>query len=526
MTDPAQLYAQAVAAFNQRDWRLTRSLAARLLPLAKDHAGLHYIAGIASLEMQDLGAAGPLLRKACSLDPANGTFAAHYAKVLSMVRLSSESLAAADKAMALSPGDATTLDTLGVVYSQAGAYARAAEAFRRAVSLAPSLAHYRFNLATSLIYDGQIDEAEQELEACLQCEPRFWRAHLTLAHLRKQTPSTQHLDRLTRLLPQVDGDPTGQMNLHLAMAKECEDLGDYAEAFEHYVQGKTAGRGARAYSIERDEAIVDALIRAFPEPEHGLPGDPSDEPIFVIGMPRSGTTLVDRILSSHPDVHSAGELQDFGVVLKLASGSRTSMLLDVETIERSARLDWQAVGRDYLASTRPGTGATRHFIDKLPHNFLYAGFIARALPNAKIVCLRRDPMDTCLSNFRQLFALTSSYHDYSFDLRDTGHYYVLFDRLIAHWQRVLPGRIFEIDYETLVDAQEPTSRALLSHCGLPWHDACLRFEENQAPVTTASALQVRNPIYRTSIRRWKRYESQLEELKGLLLASGIRVEQG
>ena len=135
-------------------------------------------------------------------------------------------------------------------------------------------------------------------------------------------------------------------------------------------------------------------------------------------MPRSGTTLVERMLSSHPDVHSAGELQDFGIVLKRASGSQTRQMLDVDTIERAREADWKKVGEAYLQATRPNTGSTPRFIDKLPHNFLYAGFIAKALPNAKLVCLRRNPMDTCLGNFRQLFAQTSPYYDYSFDIMD------------------------------------------------------------------------------------------------------------
>ncbi|MEO7198993.1 MAG: sulfotransferase, partial [Dokdonella sp.] len=183
--------------------------------------------------------------------------------------------------------------------------------------------------------------------------------------------------------------------------------------------------------------------------------------------------------------------------------------------------DWRKLGETYLTSTRPGTGKKPRFIDKLPHNFLYAGYIAKALPKAKIICLRRNPMDTCLSNFRQLFAPKTPFFDYSFDLLDTGRYYVLFDRLMAHWQRVLPGRILELDYEELVDSQETCSRRLLQHCELPWHDACLQFERNPSPVATASAVQVRAPIYRSSMQRWRHYEAQLTDLRALLRNAGI-----
>ncbi|MET0889473.1 MAG: sulfotransferase, partial [Stenotrophomonas maltophilia] len=211
-----------------------------------------------------------------------------------------------------------------------------------------------------------------------------------------------------------------------------------------------------------------------------------------------------------------GELQNFGVCLKRASGSRTPSMFDLDTISRSGQLDWNALGARYIASTRPGTGHTPHFIDKLPHNFLFAGYIARALPNARIINLRRNPIDTCLSNFRQLFALSSPYYDYSFDLLDTGRYYLMYDRLMKHWQKVLPGRILDIHYEDIVNSQEQASHRLIEFCGLPWEDACLQFERNLSPVATASAVQVREPIYRTAIERWRRYEEHLGDLIELL----------
>ena len=311
------------------------------------------------------------------------------------------------------------------------------------------------------------------------------------------------------------------MNLHLALAKEYEDLADYPKAFEHLVAGKAAAMVDRDEASRRDEALFDAIIRASPKPQPASVGFATEEPIFVIGMPRSGTTLVERIISSHPDVHAAGELQNFAFALKRASGSRTPYLIDVDTVTRAQDLDWRQLGEDYLTSTRPDTGRTPRFIDKLPHNFLYVGAIANALPNAKILCLRRDPMDTCLSNFRQLFALGSPFHAYSFDLLNTARHYVLFDRLMAHWKHEFPGRILEVNYETLVETQEASSRQLLASCGLPWNDACLNFENNQAPASTASAAQVREPIYRNAVKRWKQYETQLAGLRELLSEAGI-----
>lgn len=523
MTDPAASFAELSQAFNRRDWPRTLQLANRLLPGMPKHPLLRYIAGVAEMELQNMPMALTHLHVATDLEPLRSDFAAQFAKALVLVKMLREAREAADRAMAVADADAVTLDTLGVIYTQTHAHAEAAEAFRRAVALRPDYAPYRFNLATALVAIGELNAAEAELEACIRIEPRWWKAHLTLAQLHKQTTGNNHIARMEALLAGRDDDQEAQTYLRMALAKECEDCADYPTAFAHYRQGKAAAGKGRGYRIEHDEALFAAITTAFPVPQAPMSGHPSNEPIFVIGMPRSGTTLVERIISSHPDVYSAGELMNFGVALKRASGSRTPLLLDADTIGRVHELDWAAVGEDYLASTRPATGHTPRFIDKLPHNFLYAGWIARALPNAKIICLRRDPLDTCLSNFRQLFATQSPYYAYSFDLDDTGRYYALFDRLIAHWQRAFPGRILEVRYEDLVDTQETSSRQLLEFCGLPWRDDCLRFEQNAAPVNTASAVQVRRPVYRSALQRWRKYEPQLGRLRTVLSEQGIEL---
>ena len=274
--------------------------------------------------------------------------------------------------------------------------------------------------------------------------------------------------------------------------------------------------------LGQDEALFAAVTRSAPRPATG--GYFTDEPIFIIGMPLSGTTLVERILSSHPDAHAAGELQNFPLALKRAAGSTTPHLIDIDTIERSQQLDWHKLGEDYLNRTRPDTGLTPRFVDKLPHNFLHVGAIANALPNAKIICLRRNPMDTCLGNFRQLFNLASPYHGYANELLDTGRYYVLFDCLMKHWQLTFPGRLVEVRYEALVESQESRTRDLLAFCNLPWHDACLHFEKSEAPATTAGAVQVHAPIHRSALQLWKLYEPQLGELRKLLEDAGIEID--
>ena len=523
MNELQQTYARAVEALNRGAWREAFDLASQLLPKTPGHAGVHFVAGVSALQLQAMPQALGHLREATRLNPQRADYATQLARALTSARLTRQAVDAADAAYALLLNDPLTLDTLGVIYTQANQHGRAAELFRKAVELVPERASYQFNLASSLTFEGDIEGAERAYEACLVLDPGYWKAHLALAQLRKRHAADNHLARLESLLERAEADPKGRMYLNLALAKELEDMGDFPKAFEHLSAGKAAGRAGRNYSFERDGALFDAVQAASHGMQGATGGFPSDEPIFVIGMPRSGTTLVDRILSCHPDVHSAGELQNFGVLLKRATGSRTPGLLDADTMVRTGGLDFAKLGQAYVASTRPDTGKTAHFVDKLPHNFLYAGLIARALPNARIICVRRNPLDTCLGNFRQLFAQTSPYYDYSFDLLDTGRYFIRFERLMAHWRQALPGRIVEIGYEQLVEDQEGVTRRLLEACGLPWDEACLRFEENSAPVATASAVQVRSPIFRSSLQRWKRYEPQLRELRALLEGAGIEV---
>jgi len=516
-----QLLAQAGAALNRGDTREAGELAQRLLQAKPGHPHAHYLAGLAAMESRNMPKALEHLHQAASMRPRHADYAVQFAKALVRAHRTGEALQVANVALTLSPRDPVMLDTLGTVYTHCHAHERAASVFRRAVALAPSNPVCHFNFATSLVFAGDVDQAESELEMCLALAPDYWPAYGVLSRLRRQSQSSNHIERLLVLAQQTIDDPVAQMHLHMALAKEHEDLGNYPEAFEHLRTGKSVNRSTRNYAPDRDEAIVHALIRAFPEPHPQPPGCQTDEPIFIIGMPRSGTTLLERILSSHPEVHAAGELQNFGIMLERLSGGRSPTMLDPGVIERARHVNWEQLGDLYLSSTRPATSLKPRFIDKLPHNFLYAGFIANALPNARIICLRRNPLDTCLSNFREPFAEASPFHGYSFDLLDTGRYYLLFDRLMAHWKRVLPDRILEVDYETLVSEQEASTRQLLDQCGLPWNDACLHFERNQAPVSTASSVQVRAPIHQSAVRRWKKYEAQLTGLREMLTAAGI-----
>lgn len=520
---------QAVAALHRRQWEEAHSHAARLIDQGVSDPELHFIAGVALLEQHRIQGARDHFRQAIALDPRRPDFHLYLARACASSQDYDAALDAAGHAERLLPPDnAPGFDTLGVVLVQCHAYERAADAFRRAVRLAPADAGLRFNLGTALTFLGDIDGAERELETCIGLNPNHWRAHHSLSQLRRQTKESNHIERLSALAERAVGKVTATTFLNMALAKELEDIGDYEGAFARCVAGKSAPRELLRYSRSKEKDLFDALASSFPTPysNQTTQGSEAGDPIFIIGMPRTGTTLVDRIVSSHPRVQSAGELHNFPSAWKRALGGQSFEMFNPAHIVRASAngVDWRKLGDDYVSSTRAFTGSRPHFTDKLPHNFLYLGYIACALPNAKIICVRRHPLDTCLSNFRQLFAPESPYFDYSYDLRDIGYYYILFDRLMAHWKTVFPGRILEVQYEALVTEQEKNSRAIVAHCGLEWDDACLAFEKNATPVTTASAVQVRAPMYTSALGRWRRYSSQLQPLREMLLEAGIACE--
>jgi hypothetical protein len=287
----------------------------------------------------------------------------------------------------------------------------------------------------------------------------------------------------------------------------------------HLQAGRSRKRATLRYDPARDARLFAAAARAFAEP---LPPDAAPverAPIFVVGLPRTGTTLVERILSSHSQVASAGESQNFGVLLKRATGTPGATVLDAQTLERAVQVDLAAVGREYLARTRPA-GDKPRFVDKLPLNFFYLGALARALPGARFVVLRRDPLDTVVANFRQLFSTRMPYYEYAYDLGDLARYWLAFDAIVAHWRRLLPGRLHEVRYEALVADPAPEVAELLGHCALRWEDGCLAYDRNPDAVATASAVQVRQPLYTTSVGGWRRYAAHLGPAHEVLRAAG------
>jgi tetratricopeptide (TPR) repeat protein len=483
-----------------------------------------FLLGLADAAAGRIGAAVAHLESAIALAP-RGEYRAQLARMLVVARRDAEAAAVLAAVEAEPPEDALSRDTIGCAYARLGDHHAALPHFDEAVRLAPKQTDFRYNRAATLSFLGRTEAAESELEALISLAPDDARSHHLLSGLRRQTAARNHVPRLRALATQARPG-RDRLLFGYALAKELEDIGQVPEAFAALAAANGEHRRALSYSFARDAAVFDAIEAHWSAPADALAAAPSDvAPIFVIGMPRTGTTLVDRILSSHPEVESAGELQAMPLAVKAAAGTRTRTVLDPETVAAAARANLAAIGQDYLKRTRPHRREPgMRFIDKFPGNFHYAGLIAGALPSATIVCLRRHPLDTVLSNFRNLFAVGSHYYDYSYDLLDIAAYYVRFDRLMAMWRRLLPHRVLEIRYEDLVADQEGETRRLLAHCRLDWSARCLDFHTNAAPVATPSAAQVRRPLYADSVARWRAHAEALEPARRLIEAAGIAVD--
>jgi len=308
--------------------------------------------------------------------------------------------------------------------------------------------------------------------------------------------------------------------LYYGLGKELEDLEDWGNAFEAFDRGAACRRSTLNYDEAGETAMYQALERIYTAEwlADGAPGNPDPSPIFVVGQPRTGTTLVERVISAHSQVRSAGELQHFGLSVRRLVDYREPQRFSARLFEQAADLDGAALGSAYLQASARQRGDLPRFVDKLPSNFLYLPLILRALPNARIVHLVRDPMDACFASFKQLFA---DAYPHSYDQEEMARHFARYHRLMAVWRDRFPGRFFDVRYEEIAADLEPNARALMQYLGLPWEDACLSFHRQVGAVATASAVQVREPAHTRSIGRWRRYAKQLDPMRRALLAAGV-----
>lgn len=418
--------------------------------------------------------------------------------------------------------DAAALLAIAECRTHMGDHASTERASRAAVAAAPQSPGGAYALASALVATGDIDEADRLYSRVIAATPSDWDAWTNRSTLRTATPDHNHVAALENALDRARTTPHARIALGYALAKELEDLGDYDAAFAHLSDAAATRRAGMRYKVETDVATMEAIATTFsadrlaaaPAPDAG-PG-----PVFVVGLPRSGTTLVDRILASHAQVTSLGELQDFALALMQTNADAADKR---SLIDRSAAMDHGRLGAEYLRRLGELSDASGFVIDKAPLNFLYIGLIALALPNARIVHVRRGAMDGCYAMFKSLFRMG---YPFSYSQDDLAAYRIAYARLMDNWRTALPGRMVEIDYEKLVRDPEPEIRQMLASLGIAWDDACLSPHRNHAPVATASAVQVRAPIHDRSVGMWRRYEKQLRPLADTLRAAGLALETG
>ncbi len=477
--------------------------------LARDPkcAPAHFLVGLIGVKRNDPKTAISAFGSVTRLQSDHVAAWAQLAHVLIQAGQSGPAEQALARALSIGSADPVVQDLLGTVLALNDDREVAEAWHRRAVEARPATAVFQINRASNLIALGREAEASAALEAALVAEPDNAQAHWMLANVRP-TASTQHVAQMEALRARYAGRPESLAFVEYAIGKEYEDLERWDDAFAAFARGAAAKRKTVAYDEAADVAAFDAIVATFTAqwfaatPE----GCADASPIFVVGLPRTGTTLVERIISSHSQVHSAGEVQQFPIAVRRMAGVAGAPRHAAAVFEAAANADTKALGEMYLGSTVRQRGKKPRFVDKLPLNYLYVGLIAKAFPNAHIVHVTRNPIDSCFANYKQLFA-DAYFHSY--DQREMARYYVRYRRLMQHWRSVLPGRFIDVAYEDVTADLEREARRIVGYLALPWEEACVAFHRNSAAVGTASAIQVREPVYRRSVDRWHRYESQL-----------------
>ncbi|TPK92078.1 tetratricopeptide repeat protein [Mesorhizobium sp. B2-4-12] len=414
------------------------------------------------------------------------------------------------QALALKPDLVEALCALGNAYNAFDKGEMALPLFEKALKINRDHPLARMGLPHALASLGRMDEAAVHLKEAVERRIAVPNAYNALVHTRKFTEEPPELTAILTELRDPAHGAQGAAALHHAAGKLLNDLRHYNEAMDHFKKGNQAG--GQKFDLENYRRWVDAMIETFtPEMVASMAahGSPSEVPVFVVGMPRSGTTLTEQICASHPNVHGAGELSKLrrmanGIGLKGSSETDPGKSVTTITPELTKML-----AAEHLAYLRRRAPDALRIVDKMPHNFELIGLVGILFTNARIIHCRRDAIDNCVSCFVLQF---STAHSYSADLQTLGLYYREYDRLMRHWTKVLPGRIFENRYETLIENQEEQSRRLIDYLGLPWDNACLRFFDRDSSVNTYSRWQVRQPIYKSSVKRWKNYESEIQPL--------------
>lgn len=522
----SQLSNMGRRAVESYDWATVGRCAQAILLRDRNSAEGYFLLGQAERANKQALKSSQAFEKALELDPDRYDAAIELARQYSKARRNGDAAKLLSKYRGKLENSPRYLDLAGTVYTEIGMARESWPLFQKANELQPGVDLFQANLATCAVYLGEIDQARTIYQDLLKRFPDHRRNHYQLSRLAKATDFS-HVDQMKEILGRGEEQQGQNIPLYFAIGKELEDLEQWDESFEYYRQGGDKVNEITRYEVQADLDFVDKIIEVCDADWLAQPVDqagtvmPAKTPIFIVGLPRTGTTLTERILSSHSKVETLGETLFLQQVLRSESGVQSSRMVDSSIIEAVAGKSMSRVADRYMDALSYRMGDEPMFIDKLPLNFLYLGFIARAWPDARIVHLVRNPMDACFSMFKQVFTWA---YGYSYSLDTLGKYYLAYDRLRRHWQDVLHDRVIEVHYESLVTDPEHQTRYLLERLGLEFEPACLNFDQNEAPSSTASSVQVREGVHTGSVNKWTRYAQHLEPMRAMFENAGIPIE--
>lgn len=471
------------------------------------------------VKMGQLKEAGHLLERCLELAPNYHAARHAYAIVLMRRQEPEAAIHHADKLLALEPGNPNFLTLKASILNRIGDQPGAIEIYERVLKNYPNQAKAQMNYGHTLHAVGRLDDAIEAYKNCVRLSPEVGEAYWSLANLKTFRFSDEDIEKMREQVTTEGGDADDQSHLAFALGKALEDRKEYDESFRFYRRGNAIRRVAHRHNLKVNvlDSLrqVRALPRAFFEQRKDW-GCQAPDPIFIVGLPRAGSTLLEQILASHSQVEGTAELMDI-IAMSRKLGDKKRENPAGRYPEILAELSQDKVlelGESYLESTRiQRTTGEPFFIDKMPNNFQHVGLIHLILPNSKIIDARRHPMGGCFSGFKQLFARGQTF---TYGLEDIGKYYRDYVRVMDHWDAVLPGRVHRVQYEEMVADTEAQIRALLHYCGLEFEEQCLRFYETERSIRTPSAEQVRKPIYKEGLEQWRNFEAHLDPLKEAL----------
>lgn len=490
----------------------------KLLSAKPDLVEAHFLVGLIALEIKQTSNAIRAFGSVTKLQPDHGAAWANLSNLFVRAGQAGRADAALAKAVEHADNNPVVLDLIGTVHGQLGEQQEAGKWFARALKRDPDSVPLQINRANNFRFLNQLDDAETLLKQVIARVPNHPNAHWLMSGMRK-AQDREHVERLQELIEKTK-NPRSTAFLCYGLGKELEDLKDWDGAFQAFSRGAAARRKTLEFDESEEIALYEAFAQTFTREwlESGPAGNEDASPIFVVGQPRTGTTLIERIIVAHSQVHSAGELRQFGHCMRRLGQYSEPTANSPKLAEIAAAVNPSALGGAYIQTTAKLRGSTPRFVDKLPPNYLHIPLILKALPNAKIVHLRRDPMDACFSSFKQLFA---DAYPHSYEQGEMARHHARYFKLMEVWRDRFGDRFLDVSYEATAAHIEPNARALIDFLDLPWEDACLNFHTQDTAVTTASAVQVRQPAHTGSVGRWRRYEDHLQPMCEALERAGV-----